>query len=124
MKLKKLFILLKPYIIWIILALILSLIEAATTYFTPIYIQKIIDIVVPTGDLYRLKEIISFLLLLEVVSLVSTFVLKYIFSVISNEYMFSVKKAIVETCFKLKNSEIENAKGMLITIMNNDIYYL
>ena len=36
MKLKKLFILLKPYIIWIILALILSLIEAATTYFTPI----------------------------------------------------------------------------------------
>ena len=38
--------------------------------------------------------------------------------------MFSVKKAIVETCFKLKNSEIENAKGMLITIMNNDIYYL
>ena len=62
MKLKKLFILLKPYIIWIILALILSLIEAATTYFTPIYIQKIIDIVVPTGDLYRLKEIISFLL--------------------------------------------------------------
>ena len=124
MKLKKLLILLKPYIIWIILALILSLIEAATTYFTPIYIQKIIEIVVPTGDLSRLKEIISFLLLLEVVSLVSTFVLKYIFSVISNEYMFSVKKAIVETCFKLKNSEIENAKGMLITIMNNDIYYL
>ena len=41
MKLKKLFILLKPYIIWIILALILSLIEAATTYFTPIYIQKL-----------------------------------------------------------------------------------
>lgn len=112
------------YKFWMLIALIFTFFETLTTYFFPKYIQTIIDIVIPTKDYYRLKELISFIIFLEVVSLTSTLIINYIFAHISNQFVLDLKTKIIETAFSFNRKEIENNSKQIITIMNSDVYYI
>lgn len=112
------------YKLWMLIAFVFTIFETLTTYYFPKYIQTIIDIVIPTKDYYRLKEIIMFIVFLEIVSLTSTLIINYIFAHISNQFVLELKTKIIETAFTFKRKEMESNSKKIITIMNSDVYYI
>lgn len=106
------------------IAFILVGIDAVCTFLYPSYITNILDIAIPYKDIqFLLENIISLLF----VSLLSIFVgvnLNYIFYNTSNNFVFDIKKKIVNGVFSYSGLKIRENTNKFMTCITEDTYMI
>lgn len=113
--------LLAQYKFGYILILFLVMLDCVSTYLYPDYLSKIIDVAIPEKNSSLLLQNIFILAVLQLLSLMISLLLSYIFSRISNSVVVKMKKAIIQSMFETDGEEIGERSRSFTTGMNGDI---
>lgn len=113
--------LLAQYKLGYIIVLMVVAIECVATYLYPGYLSKIIDIAIPEKNVGMLIANIILLAGLQILSIVSSLLLSYMFTRISNSVIVKVKSAIIRSIFQTNGEELGAKSRSFTTGMNVDI---
>lgn len=109
------------YKIGYFIILLLVSMDCAATYLYPDYLSKIIDVAIPQKDGNMLIYCIGILAALQVISLLVSLLLSYMFSRISNSIVVKIKNAIIESMFQTNGEELAAKSRFFTSGMNGDI---
>lgn len=113
--------LLAQYKLGYFLILFLVILDCISTYLYPDYLSKIIDVAIPENNGSMLLQNIFILGVLQLLSLLTSLLLSYVFSRISNSVVVKIKKAIIQSMFETDGEEIGERSRTFTTGMNGDI---
>lgn len=113
--------LLAQYKIGYVVALCLVAMDCVATYLYPNYLSEVIDVAIPKKDGRMLLMNIGILAVLQLLSLLSSVLLAYVFCRISNSVIVKIKKAIIESMFDTDGEELDERSRLFTTGMNGDI---
>lgn len=113
--------LLVQYKIGYVLILLLVALDCIATYLYPEYLSQIIDIAIPDKNNYMLLQAIIVLAVLQMISLLISLLLAYMFSRISNSVVVKIKSAIIKSVFETDGEELGERSRSFTAGMNGDI---
>lgn len=113
--------LLMQYKLGYIVILILIATDCIATYLYPNYLSEIIDTAIPEKNAEILIKNIMFLAFLQLLSILASVLLSYMFTRISNSMIVRIKEAIVRSIFQTDGEELSVKARSFTNGMNGDI---
>lgn len=99
----------------------LVIVDCVSTYLYPDYLSHIIDVAIPEKDMVMLMHNLCILGLFQMLSHVSSLLLTYMFSRISNSVVVKIKNAIIQSMFETDGEELSERSRSFTAGMNGDI---
>ena len=119
---RRLYFFIKPYIIWVCVALTLTLSIAFLGPYRPLLIQQAIDNYISVGDLDGLKGMIGLIFIVLISETIFTIFNMYLMNWIGQGTLFRIRNAVFEKIQSLHvNYFDKNPLGRLVTRTTNDI---
>ncbi|MBE5064040.1 ABC transporter ATP-binding protein [Lachnospiraceae bacterium DSM 108991] len=113
--------LLMQYKLGYIIILALITMDCIATYLYPNYLSAIIDTAIPEKNAEMLIKNIVFLAIFQILSILASVLLSYMFTRISNSVIVRIKEAIVRSVFRTDGEELSAKARSFTTGMNGDI---
>lgn len=109
------------YKIGYFIILLLVSVDCIATYLYPEYLSTIIDVAIPEKNGTMLVNCIIILAVFQILSLLVSLLLSYMFSRISNSIVVQIKNAIIESMFQTDGEELADKSRFFTSGMNGDI---
>lgn len=113
--------LLSFYKLGYLMIILLVLLDCIVTYLYPEYLSTIIDVVIPEKNSRMFLSYICLLAGFQMVSIIVSLLLSYMFTRISNSIIIRIKREIIQSVSKLNGQDIKDKARVIMTAMNDDI---